>query len=76
MDDINYFKDLLESINDYKKIVLLCFIIKQDINLLREFGLSEDFINNLYKQLKKIGENDLDDYNYHIKNLENSILER
>ena len=50
MDDISYFKDLLESIPDYKKIVLLCFIIKQDINLLREFGTSENFMNNLYKQ--------------------------
>ena len=76
MEDINYFKEMLESIHDYKKIVLLCFIIKQDINLLREFGLSENFINNLYKQFKKIAENDLDEYNYHIKNLEESILER
>ena len=30
MDDINYFKDMLKSIQDYRKIVLLIFIIKQD----------------------------------------------
>ena len=30
MDDINYFKDMLKSIHDYRKIVLLIFIIKQD----------------------------------------------
>ena len=76
MEDINYFKEMLESIHDYKKIVPLCFIIKQDINLLKEFGMSENFINNLYKQFKKIAENDIDDYNFHIKNLEESILER
>ena len=76
MEDIKYFEDLFKSIPDYKKIVLLCFIIKQDINLLREFGMSENFINELYKQFKKIAENDIDEYNYHIKNLEESILER
>ena len=75
MEDIKYFEDLFKSISDYKKIILLCFIIKQDINLLREFGLSEDFINNLYKIFKKIAENDIDEYNYHIKNIEESILE-
>ena len=28
MDNINYFKDLFESIPDYKKIVLLMLLIK------------------------------------------------
>ena len=50
MIDINYFKDLLESIHDYRKIILLCLIIKQDINILKEFGMSEDFINKLYNE--------------------------
>ena len=75
MDDINYFKDLLESIHDYRKIILLCFIIKQDIDILREFGMSEDFINKLYNQFKKISEKELDNYNSHIKNLEESLIE-
>ena len=47
MDDINYFKDLLESHRDYRKIILHCFIIKQDINILKEIGMSEDFVNKL-----------------------------
>ena len=76
MIDINYFKDLLESIHDYRKIILLCFIIKQDINILKEFGMSEDFINKLYKEFKNIAEKELDNYNSHIKNLEESVIEK
>ena len=30
MEDINYFKELLKSIHDYDKIILLIFIIKKD----------------------------------------------
>ena len=35
----NYFKELFESIHDYKKIVLLIFLIQNDKNLLKEIGL-------------------------------------
>ena len=38
MDYINYFKDLFESITDFRKIVLLMFLIKDDKDLLREVG--------------------------------------
>ena len=44
MNDINYFKDMLESIPNYRKIILLCVIIKRDDIMLKEFGLSDDFI--------------------------------
>ena len=44
MEDITYFKDMLNSIPYYRKIILLCFIIKRDYTMLREFGLSDDFI--------------------------------
>ena len=76
MIDINYFKDLLESIHDYRKIILLCFIIKQDINILKEFGMSEDFVNKLYKEFKNTAEKELDNYNSHLKNLEEAIIEK
>ena len=33
MDNLNYFKDLFEASNDYRKIVLLMFLIKEDKNL-------------------------------------------
>ena len=75
MDDINYFKDMLKSIQDYRNIVLSIFIIKQDNDLLLEMGLSDDFINKLYKGCKKILESEIKDYESHIKNLEECILE-
>ena len=36
---MNYFKDLFESIPDYRMIVLLMFLIKDDKNLLKEIRL-------------------------------------
>ena len=36
MNNVNYFADLFESIPDYKKIVLLMFSIKNDVNFLYE----------------------------------------
>ena len=36
MDNSNYFKDIFESIHDYKKIVLLIFLFQNDKNLLKE----------------------------------------
>ena len=31
MNNVNYFNDIVESIADYKKIVLLGFFIKNDV---------------------------------------------
>ena len=76
MEDINYFKDMLNSIPYYRKIILLCFIIKRDDIILREFGLSDDFIETLYNDCKQMMESDMDQYFSHIKNLEDSILEK
>ena len=76
MEDINYFKDMFESIPNYRKIILLCFIIKRDDVILREFGLSDDFIEKLYNGCKQIMISDMDQYFSHIKNLEESIIEK
>ena len=76
MEDINYFKDMLESIPNYRKIILLCFIIKRDDVILREFGLSDDFIEKLYNDCKQIMTSDMDQYFSQIKNLEESIIEK
>ena len=76
MEDINYFKDMLESIPNYRKVILLCFIIKRDDVILREFGLSDDFIEKLYNDCKQIMISDMDQYFSHIKNLEESIIEK
>ena len=75
MDDINYFKDMVNSIPYYRKIILLCFIIKRDEGILREFGLSDDFIEKLYNDCKQIMDSDMNEYFSHIRNLEESVLE-
>ena len=75
MEDLNYFKNKLLSIKDFKKIVLLILIIKRDDELLTEMGLSNDFITKLYKKCEKIFKLEMEDYESHIKNLEESILE-
>ena len=38
MDNIKYFKDLFESILDYREIVLLVFLIENDVDLIIECG--------------------------------------
>ena len=38
MDNSNYFKELFESIHDNRKIVLLMFLIKNNVDLLNECG--------------------------------------
>ena len=48
MNNVNYFTDLFESISDYKKIVLLMFLIRNDANFLYECGFLKGDINSLY----------------------------
>ena len=76
MNNINYFTDLFESIPDYKKIVLLMFLIKNDVNFLYDCGFSKGDINYLYKEYKNILLELKEDYLDHIKNQEESILEK
>ena len=76
MDNINYFKELLESIPDYRKIVLLIFLIQNDKNLLKEIGFSKNDINHLSIEFKNILIQEFDDYLDYIKNEEESILEK
>ena len=47
MDNVNYLKDLFDSITDYRKIVLLIFLIQNNKNLLKEIGFSKNDINQL-----------------------------
>ena len=76
MNNANYFKDLFESINDYRKIVLLIFLIQNDKNLLNEIGFSQRDINRLSIEFKNILIEEFEDYLEHIKNEEESILEK
>ena len=44
MNNVNYFKDMFESIPDYRKIVLLIFLIQNDKNLLKEICFSKKIL--------------------------------
>ena len=76
MINSNYFKEIFESITDYRKIILLIFLIQNDKSLLKEIGFSKADINLLNLEFKNIlieeFENSLD----HIKDQEESILEK
>ena len=76
MDNENYFKDIFESIHDYKKIVLLIFLIQNDKNLLKEIGFSENDINLLNLEFKNILLKEFEEYLSYIKNQEESIIEK
>ena len=74
MNIVNYFTDLFESIPDYKKIVLLMFLIQNDANLLNECGFLKGDINFLYKEYKNILLELNEEYLDHIKNQEEPII--
>ena len=76
MNNTNYFKDLFESIPDYRKIVLLIFLIQNDKNLLKEIGFSKNNINLLILEFKNILIDEFENYLDYIKNEEESILEK
>ena len=76
MDNVNYFRDLFESIAEYKKIVLLMFLIKNDVNFLYECGFLKGDFNFLDKEFKNILLELNEDYLDHIKNQEESIYEK
>ena len=76
MDNINYFKDIFESIHDYKKIVLLIFLIQNDKNLLKEIRFSKNDINLLNLEFKNVLIEQNEDFLSYIKNQEESVFER
>ena len=75
MDNVNYFKDIFESIQDYRKIVLLKFLIQNNRNLLNEEGFGKNDINLLNLEFKNILLEGFEDYLSYIKNEEESIIE-
>ena len=76
MDNEKYFKDIFESILDYRKIVLLIFLIQNDKNLLNDVRFSKNDITLLNLEFKKILMEEFEDYLSYIKNEEESILEK
>ena len=76
MNNVNYFKDLFESIPDYKKIVLLMFLIKNDVNFLYECRFLKGDINFLYKEFTNILLEMNEEYLSDIKNREEAVIEK
>ena len=76
MNNVNYFKDLFESIPDYKKIVLLTFLVKNNANSLYECGFLKGDIKFLHDEFKNILLELNEDYLDHFKKQEESILEK
>ena len=74
MDNVNYFKDLFESIPDYRKIKLLIFLIQNDKNLLKEIGFSKKDINLLNLEFKNILNEEHEKFLNYIKDQVESIL--
>ena len=72
----NYFKDMFESIPDYRKIVLLMFLIKNDENLIKECGFLKSDINRLNLEFKNILMEHNEENLNHIKNEEEAVIER
>ena len=76
MNNVNYFKDLFESIPDYRKIVLLMLLIKDGKNLLKELGFSKNNVNQLSLEFKNILIEEFEQYLDYIKNEEESVIEK
>ena len=76
MDNLNYFKDLFESIPDYRKVVLLIFIGKDHKNLSKEIGFIKNGINQLSLKYKIILLEEYEKYLEKIRNEEESGIEK
>ena len=76
MDHVIHFRDLFESIQDYRKIVLIIFLFQNDKELLRVIGSSESDITRVNLEFKDILLEQHDKYLDQVKNEEGSIIER
>ena len=72
----NFFKDMFESIPDYRKIVFFMFLIKNDNDLLTKCGFLKADFNRLCKKFKNILMAQNEEYLDHINVEEESIIEK
>ena len=76
MDNIDYFKDMFESIPDYrKKKLLIIFLIKNDEDLLNECGYLKNGNNRLNLEFRIILMEQNEEHLDCIKNEEESLFE-
>ena len=71
-----YFKDMFESIPDYRKIVLIKLLIKNDSDLLRVCGFLKSDINGLSLKFTPILLEENEEYLEYVQNEEQSTIER
>ena len=71
-----YFKDLFQSIPDYRKIVLSKFLNKKDPDLLKECGFSKNGMSRVNEEFKIILMAEIEECLDHIENREESIIGR
>ena len=74
MDKKIFFKDLFESIPDYRKIVLLICIFQIDKDFLRETGFSERDISRSNLEFKSILMEQHEENLAYIKTKEGSVV--
>ena len=74
MDHVHFFKDMFESMEKYRKIVLLKYILQNDKNLSREIGFSEQDINALNLEFENILIEQHKAYLAYVKNKEESVI--
>ena len=67
---------MIESIEDYRKIVIIKFWIRNDNGLLTDSGFLKDDINRLCKDFKNILLEKNEEYLDYIKNEEQSTIEK
>ena len=67
---------MFKSIEGYRKIVLLLFLIKHDENLLREIGFSERDIKSLNLEFKNILIEQHEEIINYVKDQKESFVER
>ena len=67
MDNLNYFKDLFEFISEYRKIVLIIFLIISDADFLK---------NRTSLEFKSILLEQNEEYVEYIKKEEESIIQK
>ena len=66
----SYFKDLFESIPDYRKIVSIIFLIQNEKDFVKEFGVLKNDIHRSGLEFKNILMEENEEYLDYIKNEE------
>ena len=76
MDSRKFFKDLFETIPDYRTIVLILFLLKNDVDLPEECGFLRSDNIRLRVECKNIIMEQIEENLDYVKREEESIIEK